>query len=1199
MTQRSDSTRTTIPTGEARPLRDVRLNQGQVLLDTDLNEQGRLLLERIETETQGTLGAPGRLVIAQGSSAFALTASGSASSLADITIGAGHGWLDGWQLDNPHEVTLASQPHPVEEADFGSGGALAIKALVRYVDPVEEPALADTALGNAQASGRTLVDWQVFPLPLDEDGAASCTAAAQSPAWQAITAPSSGTLAFRVEASPASLDPCSLTPEGGYARLENLLYRIEVHTGEVDAVVPDVDGPRFGLEGLRITFSRRNASLMARVTKVSGTEITVSPAARDPRSWFAPGQYAEIVSRHDDLDTRSASAAQRLFRIAAASDTRVTLEASPAQLAASGITADGDWYLRLWDAFPDGSGTRTIALDASGLSQVIDLGDGLAVQLGGGSAARVRRGDFWTCAARADGTIEWPMSSGQFARVTPQGPETRYALLGTYALADSALVLGDCRVAFAPLTEQIQVLALGGDGQSVRADTHTNALVALPSDLRVGVVRGSTPLAGQTIRFRVIAGGGELGAGSQTLDALTDAEGVARAAWSLGPDAPAQEVEAVRIDAQGNATNAPIRFTGFLARADETAFDPANTPSLAGAFDVQQAIERLAGQGQIGCSTYVIQEGSDWVAVLEAIKEGEDASICFQRGTFAATKPVRLAGKGHLTLHGAGPGTLIRVEGSETALEFVDCASVELSALHVSAPTPGDRIAQAKHRGGTLTITGCRDVKVTDTTLTCGASSSPQRCGLRIAGQPLRNVAAHVSRCTFRTGYMQDALLVSDCERVDIQDNTFEALARPQRFDFTHLASDPRWSAIAARSLIRALEEAMPPASGNGPVVKGLRYTVRLTSTVPQAEWDALVEADPPSARDERTETAFAGYVERLLGKALVQPTLLPSFEGNLRTLTASLGPRGAPQLDEAIRRNMLASAIAVARPLAPPQVPGLQAVWLSANGQSVRFESPLAPGDWQLALKASGEGSAIKDHASFRKVLHRIARRLIADAAFAERMASLRPWRAGYAAALPSVANQAIACVGRALGKVSIANNSIADFQTGIRVATSHGTWTRLYRRGGRHTRLAARMVDVVGNELRLRPPGPGTELLFGMFFGNADTLRIHRNDVHYADDRIEEGKRNVLDYKEGIRLFGHFGRMVNVKDNHVTIAPRAIRMTWDTTQGVLETHWPYNWVFADNMGSVLDDHPCVYLEVPELRRVELRHNLYPNNQS
>lgn len=59
MTQRSDSTRTTIPTGEARPLRDVRLNQGQVLLDTDLNEQGRLLLERIETETQGTLARRG------------------------------------------------------------------------------------------------------------------------------------------------------------------------------------------------------------------------------------------------------------------------------------------------------------------------------------------------------------------------------------------------------------------------------------------------------------------------------------------------------------------------------------------------------------------------------------------------------------------------------------------------------------------------------------------------------------------------------------------------------------------------------------------------------------------------------------------------------------------------------------------------------------------------------------------------------------------------------------------------------------------------------------------------------------------------------------------------------------------------------------------------------------------------------------
>ena len=92
MTQRHDSTRNVIYTNDQRSLRDVAINQGQVLLDTDHNQQGNLILGRVEQGTSDILGAPDRLVVQAGSLAFA-TFGGVAPG--DFAIGPGHGWLDG------------------------------------------------------------------------------------------------------------------------------------------------------------------------------------------------------------------------------------------------------------------------------------------------------------------------------------------------------------------------------------------------------------------------------------------------------------------------------------------------------------------------------------------------------------------------------------------------------------------------------------------------------------------------------------------------------------------------------------------------------------------------------------------------------------------------------------------------------------------------------------------------------------------------------------------------------------------------------------------------------------------------------------------------------------------------------------------------------------------------------------------------
>ena len=163
MTLRNDATRLLIRPKDPRPLRDVVPRQGQVLLDADLDQAQRLILGRIERETADILGRPDRIAVPEGDDGFKVVAG---AGPLGVRIRPGHGYLAGWRLDNAAEVQLDTQPHPRLGEVAAQPFALVLKALERFVDPVEEPAFADAALADAEAAGRGLLDWQVFALPL-------------------------------------------------------------------------------------------------------------------------------------------------------------------------------------------------------------------------------------------------------------------------------------------------------------------------------------------------------------------------------------------------------------------------------------------------------------------------------------------------------------------------------------------------------------------------------------------------------------------------------------------------------------------------------------------------------------------------------------------------------------------------------------------------------------------------------------------------------------------------------------------------------------------------------------------------------------------------------------------------------------------------------------------------------------------------
>jgi hypothetical protein len=594
MSIRNDATRQRIRQADPRVSRAVVPRQGQALLDADLDQQQRYSLARIEAETADILGEPGRLVVPAGSPAFAITADTSPSACG---IGAGRGYLDGWLVDNPTACTLAAQPHPRTDTAT-TPYAMVLKSLVRHVDPVEENAYADPALGDAQAAGRALVDWQVFPFsPTAIGSSPGCAAVTTHADWSKLVAPSTGTLAVVADSAPPSSDPCSLAPAGGYSRAENLCYRIEVDGGTPRTDFPTVDGPRLGLAGLRLKLSRRNASVMARIVSVSGTEVTVEPPTLDPHNWFAPGLYAELVSSHDDVDPRDASSTTRLFQVNHATDSVVTLEAA----AASTVTGKTGWFLRLWDGFADGQGTATVTTTSSApdVSQHIDLGDGVKILLGAGAGgagtATFRRGDYWTFAARSDGTLDWPAGG---THETPHGPETRYAPLAV--LTGSPPAAGDCRISSATLTDRT-LLYRGGDGQSVMPPPGTSGFVTLPSMPRVAVMRGRAPVAGARVRWSVPASApathvdGQSLSGAGTLERTTGTDGICQVPWALGRQAlaVAHKLQVTLLDADGNPEGPALVFTAQFATAAGTSYQPGACDLLSQAATMQEALDTL------------------------------------------------------------------------------------------------------------------------------------------------------------------------------------------------------------------------------------------------------------------------------------------------------------------------------------------------------------------------------------------------------------------------------------------------------------------------------------------------------------------------------------------------------------------------------------------------------------------------------
>jgi hypothetical protein len=180
----------------------------------------------------------------------------------------GRYYVDGILCVNDGPVPFTAQPDlPGEPLPTAAGTYLAyLDVWQRHLTALEDPGIREVALNGPDTATRTKTVWQIKMEAVGEN--AICNQF--GPDWRPISTQSTGQLRARAEPGGPSEGPCIVPAGAGFRRLENQLYRVEIHT-------PGQAGLT-GAETITASFkwSRDNGSIVARLSGIDGNELTVS-----------------------------------------------------------------------------------------------------------------------------------------------------------------------------------------------------------------------------------------------------------------------------------------------------------------------------------------------------------------------------------------------------------------------------------------------------------------------------------------------------------------------------------------------------------------------------------------------------------------------------------------------------------------------------------------------------------------------------------------------------------------------------------------------------------------------------------------------------------------------------------------------------------------------------------------------------------
>jgi photosystem II stability/assembly factor-like uncharacterized protein len=732
----------------------------------------------------------------------------------DLAVSVGRMYVDGVLCENDRPSRYLAQPDLIGVVLPGVGTYRAyLDVWARHLTSLERPELREVALGGPDTATRTQTVWQVR---IDPAVLPASTRCADVPEGWEPGSMATGRMRARGAPSPLSTDDCLVPAGGGYRRLENLLYRVEIHTPGAPGVAT-------------FKWSRDNGSVAGRLTATdpapAGKTVTIADAGHARDGDFAGAAWVELTDDRRILNGEPGV----LLQVAGVTGTVIKLQTAPPAMSQFGPGA----VVRRWD------GTRGVVAGGwMGLAttDAATPEDGIDVEFGPGDYLT---GDHWTIPARTlVGDVEWPREDGTPTFLTRDGDEHRFAALAIVAVdaTGGVTVVEDCRTIFPPLGGLETLLYVSGDGQEVAR----GGALQLPDPVVVGVTRGPIPVRDARVRFRV-GGGGAINGLTPENVVLTSPEGLAQVTWILADTVDPQHVTAELIDGADAPLGTPVRFQARVRSAASVSYDP-SCPDLAGATTVQAAIDALckrpAGEGGGCCHTVgkTDDEAGEYPDIITAVKDligrkHRDICLCLLPGEYRVpTEELRgmLKEAEVKTLEIGGRGAVIVLDTPQIFenlawvtlrdLSIQSSASPTLMFLDGRGESPDQRMrvdmvdvtisaADAARDAALVQLEGVGRARITGSSL----SITPKDVGFRLSDLlPAAIAGLFESATTANPAQLRASLgkllTAPDAERFELADVTRKSVEeRPDVFDPARMAVMDRFS-----EQLRTGEAALP-----------------------------------------------------------------------------------------------------------------------------------------------------------------------------------------------------------------------------------------------------------------------------------------------------------------------------------------------------------------------------------------------------
>lgn len=186
-----------------------------------------------------------------------------------------------------------------------------------------------------------------------------------------------------------------------------------------------------------------------------------------------------------------------------------------------------------------------------------------------------------------------------------------------------------------------------------------------------------------------------------------------------------------------------------------------------------------------GTCTVVAGPGDDLQAAVDALP-ASGGELCLAAGVYLLDRPVEVRGRRRVLVTGAGPATILRARGIETAVLVADATDVTLERLRVEGGRPS---GPERGMNGALTIVGSDRVVVRDCDLSCpDGGARDQTCVTAASRRPgdeagRARPCGHVELrdCRLEVGAWQTGALLLDCDRVVAAGNRLHLRPAPRQ----------------------------------------------------------------------------------------------------------------------------------------------------------------------------------------------------------------------------------------------------------------------------------------------------------------------------------------------------------------------------------------------------------------------------------